>query len=176
MLLGYLVQCFFLWRGVQITLVPCRDSTMTQRFSCPNQLLCKNNLNNILLQHFPDPALYSSSSSRFTHSLTQRQSQHTAKWMWLSSAFPYFRFNSHRTRLEDPIRGDIELGGTGHRGGLIIPPAPLYRGKPIKSRPDKADGQQHLLPFSGWDYLLLTSSVDFFFFFNGSSGPVGGSC
>lgn len=102
-----------------------------------------------------------------TRSLTQRRSRHTAKWMWSSSAFAYFRFNSHRTRLEDPIRGDIELGGTGHRGGLITPPhppAPLYRRKPIKSRPDKADGQQHLLPFSGWDYLLLTSSVDFFFF------------
>lgn len=62
-----------------------------------------------------------------TRSLTQRRSRHTAKWMWSSSAFAYFRFNSHRTRLEDPIRGDIELGGTGHRGGLITPPTPRLR-------------------------------------------------
>lgn len=80
-----------------------------------------------------------------------------------SSALPDFGFNSRRTRLEDPIRGDIELCGTGHRERPnhtpLLPtptlhyhhhrphPAPLCHRKPIKSHPDKADGQQHLPPF-----------------------------
>lgn len=48
----------------------------------------------------------------------------------------HFKFNSRRTRLEDPISGDIEPepSGMGHRGGLIIPAALPRQANQIPSR------------------------------------------
>lgn len=66
---------------------------------------------------------------------------------------PHSRFNSHRTRLEDPISSDIEPGtqwnGTPGRPNHPHCSALLQRANEAPPPPDEADGRYHLLPFLG---------------------------
>lgn len=69
---------------------------------------------------------------------------------------PHFRFNSHRTRLEDPISGDIEPGtqwnGTPGRPNHPHCSALQWGANQIPSRRSRWSISSS--PFSRWDYLL----------------------
>lgn len=77
----------------------------------------------------------------------------------------HFRFNSHRTRLEDPISGDIEPGtqwnGTPGRPNHPHCSALPRQANQIPSRRSRWSISSS--PFSKWDYLLGISPYGWMF-------------